>query len=228
MLRWIWSTPYVYQGTVIIGAAIAGWGKVQGNNARGLIQSVVGLGLAFVGGACGVIYSVVAQRRRESPHELVGCLHTLHAAMTVGVSPKTRLRVTVYVPVKKNTQLEQLVEYVEDDGKKRSGRRYLVQTGIIGEAYRTGQPQEGKRTAVSAEDFVAEMVSEWGYTKEQAESLSQSVYAWMAIPLMSDESRVQAIVFFDCTEKEFFSDAKRELAGKACAGIARFIRKRYT
>jgi hypothetical protein len=178
------------------------------------------------------LYKVFVQYQKEineeGVHSLQGCLHTLHAMLLATVPDGTRhgLRMTIHLPTSKGDELIQLFEYVgERRGTRTAGRRFPVQCGIVGQAFRARQQHVGKRSNIDYEDFVKEMIDEWNFSDADARKLNPASKAWVATPLLADSSQPpKAVVFLDSTDSEFFDDPKRlEIIESACQGIARFI-----
>lgn len=172
----------------------------------------VGLGLA-------------AARKKESPHELEGCLYTLHAVLAP-IDP-CRLRLAIHVPV--GEMLEQVTEYIGDQPKPgRIGRQFPANAGIIGRAFREKDVFVGRRINDDYESYVRELVRDWNYTEERARQLNPGVMEWMAVPFYeTDRQRVDAVLFLDSTNRGFFTPERQELVLAAASGIAVFIGKRY-
>ena len=104
--------------------------------------------------------------KKESMHELEGCLHTLHAVLDSTDVPG-HLRLAIHVPV--GAMLEQVTEYIGDNPKPgRVGRQFPANAGIIGECYRKNAHLVASRGAISYQEYVQELVTDWHYTDEQA------------------------------------------------------------
>jgi hypothetical protein len=168
---------------------------------------------------------LAAAARKESTHELEGCLHTLHAVLAPPEG--SRLRIAVHVPV--GETLEQVTEYVGVDPKHgRLGRQYPANAGIIGRAYREREVFVGRRVNDDYEAYVEELVMLWNYTEERARMLNPGVYEWMAVPFFEGSGEVQAVLYLDSTERGFFTEARQDVVLAAVQGIAVFVGKRYT
>lgn len=174
------------------------------------------------------VVALAEARKKESIHELEGCLYTLHAVLDPSAfDPALTLRLAVHVPVK--ASLEQATEYIGVAPKEgRRGRQFSANAGIIGKAYRENKVLVGRRVNDDYELYVKELVRDWNYTEEQARSLSPAVMEWMAVPLFdADAHKVQAVVYLDSSKRNFFTDARQELVLSAVGGIAVFVGKRY-
>jgi len=181
--------------------------------------------------ALAVVKNIVTLKeasKKESMHELEGCLYTLHAVLDPAEVPDPgRLRLAVHVPV--DDMLEQVTEYVGDTPKPgRVGRQFPANAGIIGECYRTNTHLVAFRGGISYPEYVQELVNDWHYTPEQAKKLNPATMAWMAVPFRDpDRNRVDAVLYLDSQIAEFFTEARQELVLAAANGIAVFIGKRY-
>ena len=150
--------------------------------------------------------------------------------MTDGVDNETRVRATIHKPVEKRQKLLQIVNYVGDTAtRETAGRRFAAQSGIIGEAMRQKQMCVGDRENDDYEAYVNELVHSWHYTEEDARKLDPASMAWMAVLLTmeDDPNTVEAVVYLDATRRKFFDERRQELGRLACAGIARFVKRRY-
>ncbi len=184
-------------------------------------------------GAAGVTLSSIGKAvldlRRTwndaSPHALEGCLNTIHALLQADDS--SQLRLTIHVP--SGEQLQQITEYVghKRGNQKMAGRSFPAQSGIIGQAFRRKEFIAASRRNDDYEGYITELVEHWHYLENDARKLSPASMSWMAIPLVLEE-KVEAIVYLDSTDREFFDDEyRRNIAILGCAGIARFVHGRY-
>lgn len=173
-----------------------------------------------------------AKTAKQSPHLLESSLHVLYEVLLLAEERDDAyqhgLRLTVHVPVPGRTELQQVLDYVGDsrDGKRKAGRRFPGSSGIIGRALREKEAFAASRKNDNYTAYINELVSEWSYTKEQAEALHPGTMAWMAIPLVDQESQtVEGIVYLDSADPDFFTDIRQTLAICACAGIAKYVTK---
>jgi hypothetical protein len=209
--------------TPAIGVAAA-WNYWSQNHH--LVAVVVAIGVAIV-----VLLSIAkhavglrAARKRESTHELEGCLHTLHEVLAPGTC---KLRLAIHVPVQE--ELEQVTEYIGDTPKPgRVGRRFPANAGVIGKAFRERDVFVARRVNDDYEAYVRELITDWNYTEERARRLNPGAMSWMAVPFTDDQNRVDAVLFLDATQRDFFTENRQELVLAAVRGIGFFIGKRYT
>ena len=169
-------------------------------------------------------------RQKESVHELEGCLLTLHATLDpAAMETLGRLRLAIHVAAGSDT-LEQATEYIGDAPRKgRVGRRFPATAGIIGKAFREGDAFVGQRINDDYEAYIEELITDWNYTKEWARRLNPAVKAWMAVPFYdTDKGQVDAVLYLDSTDSDFFTPERQELVLSAANGIAVFIGRRYT
>jgi hypothetical protein len=182
-----------------------------------------------------IVATIVKQGMAESRHDLEGCLHTLHSILTDGVEQEHGLRITVHVPVvrKKNKMLQQVTEYVGDPRGnhrgKSAGRVLASNKGIIGRALGSATTDclVASRDTENLPTYIAALQEEWHFTEVEARRLDASAMSWMTIRLKDGEGNVQGIVYCDSILKDFFTEERQGLAIATCAGIARFVRKRY-
>ena len=97
----------------------------------------------------------------------------------------------------------------------------------IGKAYREGENYVARRVNDDYEAYVRELIRDWNYTEQRARLLNPGAMAWMAVPLMEDR-RVEAILYLDVNQREFFTAERQELVFAATRGIAVFIGRRYS
>src|SRR5688500_7415662 len=79
--------------------------------------------LAGIGTALVVVFTVaghglalMAARKKDSLHELEGCLYTLHG-MLLPPDSRCKVRLAVHLPLPNEESFEQLTEYIGDDPK---------------------------------------------------------------------------------------------------------------
>ena len=195
--------------------------------------------LLLAGGAK-TLYAASEDRKEQeeqSPRDLAGCVHVIHrvAQRIVGFSDaeEGRLRVTVHriVPTKREgaepTELEQVLPYVGGQGGN-PGRRFRVESGIIGLAIRDADVYTGKRESDDYEAYLGELVRDWSYPRPAAERLRRDRFSWMAVPLFSQKREVMGAVYLDSDQREFFDDERVvAVITYACSGIAAYIDERY-
>ena len=227
--RWLAGQAAAYDLAIAIFAAVVGFSSAwnyatQGRNQIAFLVGGATIGvLAFTLAKHGI--SLSAARKKQSTHELEGCLHALHAIL----EPEPfKLRLAMHVPV--GDMLEQVTEYVGDKTKPgRIGRRYPGNAGIIGRALQEGDVFVGRRVNDDYEAYVEELVRDWNFTEERARRLNPGAMAWMAVPFYDvDDKQVEAVLFAEANSRDFFTLERQELILAAVSGIAVFIGKRYT
>jgi len=72
------------------------------------------------------------------------------------------------------------------------------------------------------------LTTEWNYVEERARKLNPGAMTWMAVPLIDDRNNVDAIVFLDAAERDFFTPERQEIVLAAVRGIALFVGRRYS
>lgn len=92
----------------IVGLSVASYGRFWNNQPwrGGLLAGTAAITVLF--SLTKAFVTVRQQLRRESIHELLGCLHVLHALMTAGddANEPHDLRITFHVPVADGRYLE--------------------------------------------------------------------------------------------------------------------------
>jgi hypothetical protein len=231
-LRWLATQPATYDLLITVFASTIGFSSAAnyaGQQRYKLSAAVMAATVAvLVFASVKHMLSLAEARRKESTHELEGCLHTLHAVLDpASVDPALILRLAIHVPA--GQSLVQVTEYIGVAPKKgRRGRPFSANAGIIGKAYRENEVFIGRRMSDDYEQYVQELVREWNYTPDQARLLNPGVMEWMAVPIFdADAEKVQAILYLDSSKREFFNETRQELVLSAMNGIAIFIGKRY-
>jgi hypothetical protein len=230
-VRWIAAQTATYDILIALFASVIGLSSAWNYAVTGkrLVAAAVGLGTFGV-----LVFSFVKQGlrmaaagKRQSSHELEGCLYTLHAVLAPNQA--TRVRLAVHVPVG-GEMLEQVTDYIGDQPKpQKIGRQFPVNAGIIGKAFRERKAFAGRRLNDDYEAYVRELIRDWNYTEEQARRLNPGVMEWMAVPIADpDRQRVEAVLFLDSTTRGFFTPERQQLVVTAVEGIALFIGRRYT
>ena len=226
--RWVFTQTPTY-GILIalctapigVSSAVTYW--TQGRPWLALLVALATIGvLSFTVIQHGV--GLRAARKKDSMHELEGCLYTLHAVLAP--SEQCRLRLAVHRPA--HGALEQVTEYIGDRTRPgRIGRLFPENAGIIGKAFRENEVFIARRINDDYEAFVRELVTEWNYTEERARLLNPGAMEWMAIPL-TENGKVEAVVFLDVNQRGFLTPDRQDLILAATRGIAVFVGRRYS
>lgn len=167
--------------------------------------------------------------KKQSLHELQGCLVTLHALL-IGNDPdaeqKAKLRLTVHVPID-NHHLQQVLNYVGDQrGGKTAHRRFPMQSGIAGRVYRTRNTFHAHRVNDHYDAYIKELVTGWSYTEDDARKLNPETMSWMAVPIEGIQ-RIEGILYADACTRDFFAEARQNILLLGALGVARFVAERY-
>jgi hypothetical protein len=180
------------------------------------------------------------QAKKDSTHELQGCLHTLETVLLgPDLEPAKRqaagLRLTVYVPHDADT-LEQAMEYVGDQRtpEKTAGRKQKTSLGVVGRAYRDAISNPAKHASFSDarvqpddyEAFLNQMIRDYGYSREEARKLNELTQSWFAFAIVAD-GKVEGVLYCDSRKADFFTTARQEDIRHAMVGIAYFVHLRY-
>ena len=227
-LRWIFSQTSTYDIAIALFASVAGlssawtsWSRDRPVPALLALSGTVGV---LVFSVTKQAVSLAAARKRQSTHELEGCLHTLHEVLAPGTC---KVRLAIHVPL--NGELEQVTEYVGDPAMPgQVGRRFPANAGIIGKALRENDVFLARRVNDEYEAYIRELITAWSYTEQQARLINPGAMAWMAAPIHDQRGRTDAILYLDANQRDFFSPERQELVLAAIRGIAVFVGKRYT
>jgi hypothetical protein len=230
--RWLFAQPTSYAfvvaafvSVVSITSAVDFWSQ---NRPRMAAVNVIAVAMILAATFVQHGLTLAAARKKDSTHELEGCLYTLHAVLLPPGSACT-LRLAVHVPVPKTDFFEQVTEYIGDKPKPgRIGRRFPINAGIIGRAYNEKDAFVGRRANDDYQGYVQELVKDWNYTEDRAKLLNPGVREWMGVPIYdAGRDTVEAVLFLDATERDFFTEDRQETVLAAVSGIAVFIGKRY-
>src|SRR5262245_21017732 len=99
--RWIAAQTATYDILIALFASVIGLSSAYNyvSSGKPFVAAAVGLGTAgvFVFSFVKQSLGLAAARRRQSTHELEGCLYTLHAVLAP--DPPARIRLALHVPV---------------------------------------------------------------------------------------------------------------------------------
>ncbi|HEX2079469.1 MAG TPA: hypothetical protein VHG08_17210 [Longimicrobium sp.] len=177
------------------------------------------------------------ERKRLRQHDgLRGSLWVLYEAVCSAAIPGTvgdgSLRVTIHRVVHRKgkdgagEQLEQLLPYI--GGKGGPPRRvFSVRTGVIGLAVRKKDAVAVSRKSEGHQDFVRELIREWGFTEDEARVVSSDRQAWMAVPILSSTMVPVAVVALDSSVPNFFTAEIQQVVVDCCRGVGAYIREVY-
>lgn len=236
--HWIWrllSASQFYDALIAILAATSGVAAsqkliVDGWRVVGWLVAISAFGVCTLS-ILRAIINYRQQARRDSLHELEGCLMTLHAILVEDDNPdrdkQDGLRLTVHVAIDAN-RLQQVMDYVGDGrGGKTAGRVFLMQSGIAGRVYRTGESFAAERFEEDSEGYVRQLVRDWHYVEQDARKLNPATRAWMAVPLVVPGSKNMGILYLDSTSRGYFTAARQRVVLRAASGVAKFVNRRY-
>jgi hypothetical protein len=189
--------------------------------------------IAYLAVACQSFFQWRNRKTEVQCHELAGCLYTLHSVLTVDAGEGEgahNLRITIHRALDDGEKLVQILDYVGDGrGGPTAGREFLANCGSIGQALRTKEAVLGKRTEIDYEKYVDELVRIWHYTEVQARKMNHQTMSWSSVPLAleGNGSRIEAVLYLDSTNPDFFTEERLNAILAASVGIARFVKKRY-
>lgn len=117
----------------------------------------------------------------------------------------SNFRFTIHVQdILFENRLYQLVDYYPGGGEKKRGRTLSIRFGIIGRAWRSGEPQLDGQVKGTEEA----LVDKWGMTKEEAKKAGLGRKTFICIILRDKENTAVGIFYGDCEEEQ--SDLKNE------------------
>jgi hypothetical protein len=127
-----------------------------------------------------------------------------------GFEREEGVRITLFVPHKnKKDCLVQITPYVPT-GRYGSFKDCLeVSKGIVGKCYRTGEIQF--QGVDNSDDYRAELIEEWGFTKDDVKKISLDKLSFLALPVIRKDDTVGAVVFLDAKSKDAFTKYRRSL-----------------
>jgi putative methionine-R-sulfoxide reductase with GAF domain len=109
----------------------------------------------------------------------------------------------------------------------------LENVGVAGQAFRQAQlnpdaPQlfAGSRTTQNHDAFLKQMVTDYGFSQDDALNLSQSTMSWLAFAIARNGT-VYGVLYCDSKQADFFTDERKEDLLHAMVGIAYFVGLRY-
>jgi hypothetical protein len=161
------------------------------------------------------------RNNHESPIDLTGCLHVLHAATTASkaMSPgDSSLRITIHRL--EGDDVCQIVDYVGGKGDG-MGRTFSSRCGVVGKAITSGKPWAMHRDSDNFSDYINTMREQYGMTEEEAQGLARDRMSFLAVPLNG------GVVYLDCSVANFFDTITVGLVTQACSGMSEFINFRY-
>lgn len=237
--HWVWrllGSSQFYDALIAMVAATGGVAAsqkliVDGWRVAGWLVAISAFGVC----ALSILRASVTYRqqaKRESLHELEGCLMIIHAILaeddSVDSPKEAGLRLTVHVAIS-DRELQQVLDYVGDErGGCTAGRVFPMQCGIAGYVHRMGSPFAARRSEEDYEGYVRELMEDWGYTEDDARKLNPATKAWMAVPLVAPpKSKILGILYIDSTDRDYFTATRKGLLMTAASGVERFANRRY-
>ena len=198
------------------------------------IITLVGIGIYFYLKFLRAKDRDAALQLMRSPEGLSGCAHVIYEGLKslLGVAANDgTLRVTIYRVVEDEATgqaiaLEQAIDYVGTPGPSGMGRRFPIEAGIIGRAARTGDPCTAYRNSVSDDEFVDEIVREWGYTPEMARKMTLDRRSFMAAPITNQKDQVLGVVYADSNLEEVFEEVQNHFLAST-GGVSTYIEERF-
>jgi hypothetical protein len=234
-LRRLLASPVSYGAVQAVLTALAGGGATVWLHSRGLgpwaLVTALCTGAATIAGVLKAVLEVRREARKDSVHELEGCLETLLSILNPPGDPEydAGLRATLHRAEDRGESFLQVVNYVGDDRVPHTaGRKFRSSAGLAGRVLRTRSAYSASRAVANHEAYVRELMEEWGYTEAEARGRDMSAMSWMAVPL-EHSGRIEGLLYLDSTRPAFFEDPRRQrIIIAAAVGIAKFVARRYT
>lgn len=227
-------------GVLIAGASVV-WKASSDPAGIGILYlAILSLSIVVVLGIFRI--KIAAKKDRESgdrldPQHLLAPLRVLHAlvAQKKGITNdpvgRKRFRVTLHATLDASNEHQQVVEYVGGEGRKTKdvvGRKWPNACGLVGMATR-GKAMKHMELGAhvdTPEKYLAELVSLYGYTVEQARLLQPDRYDALAIPIQS-EDQVIGVMYADSSDRNFFDDETVDLCILISSAITQHVEKIY-
>lgn len=163
------------------------------------------------------------QRRFDEAHEVwaacqvlreqLASWYTADIAKLPDAHQPTAIRVCIYrvVDAQGKTRapdLERVTRYCVGAGGDPGelGKRVSTACGVVGLAYRTGEPKVAYRRAEGIEEFRRQMIEEWSFDPADARTLNETRWSFLAFPIINGEQKVDAILFVDSELRNCFSE----------------------
>jgi hypothetical protein len=169
--------------------------------------------------------------KKRSPDELRGCLLVIHGVVAgqkgMVSPPEGWLRITLHRV--DGEELEQSLEYVGSDDRKKAGRRFRVQAGLIGAVARTGDMRAFDRRAdMDFTEWCDYLVQNQGMTRDGAKATRDDRFSFLGVPIKNPGGKeVRAVVYLDASEPGFFDRETAGLIVCGCEGLAAWIDDHY-
>ena len=167
----------------------------------------------------------------SNPEGLRGCAHVLYSQLKFALDVRGddgTLRVTVHRVTEEDSELEQVIDYVGVTRPFGKTRRFSIRSGVIGFAARTGETKLAERTEDSSdEDYIRELVDQWGYTRSEAEKVSLDRKTIIAVPIQGRSGETLGVVMVDFSRTCAFDDNCLALIGRATVGFSAYIDERF-
>lgn len=156
---------------------------------------------------------------------LDGCLTMLETELVQELGTDKGIRTTIHRVEHEKLYYEQVTDYVGDSrGNGKAGRRYRLETGIVGKAIRSGDFEYSVRQNRNHTKFIDELRQDWNYTKKEAGNIDTSTMSCVAHPIHRMDESVTGVLYIDSTEPDSFDgENARQIIRKCCIGIANFV-----
>jgi len=131
-------------------------------------------------------------------------LEAFHSAMEF--PPDENIRCAIYVPTKRGEYLKQITSYMPS-GRGGRGNKVHSSKGIIGRAYREDEHRIELLKDLnysSTEFFQSQMVTRWGFTKDDARKLTQDRRAYCALIIKDEKRNTVGMLYCDSNKLSTF------------------------
>jgi len=184
--------------------------------------------------AVGLIWKIALARREEekqsakAPLYAALCVLQVTVARDLGIDAREcdALRATFHRVVKPGSnpsKIEQLTPYVGGQGGD-AGRQFPVQAGVAGRAVTTGKPKILQFSASSSIDERVDELTEWGYTKESAQTVvGKNRLSFMGVPIFGRSGHVIGVVYLDSVKENQFAEQNLDIVMNTCSGLALYL-----
>lgn len=184
-------------------------------------------GLAWLG-LCVTVISFILYPGRYDMSALEAALDAFYSAMEF--PPDENIRCAIYVPIRRGNYLKQITSYMP--GRQGGpGNKIHSSKGIVGSrAYREDEHRIAVLTDLnysSAEFFQSQMVTRWGFTKDDARRLTQDRRAYWALIIKDEKHNTLGVLYCDSNKLCTFEHSKSfDRAQKFAAFFAELLKLR--
>jgi len=109
-----------------------------------------------------------------------------------------------------------------------AGRKTRPNCGLIGNVVADGAGYTYKRLARTTQSFRKALVSDFGYSPEEAAALRDDRWSYLGLPIFDpgDDQTVIAVIYMDSSEPDFFDDDVPDRLERITEGINDYLKRR--